>query len=121
MTSSSGEFLEMDMTEEEFAADEGSDRPKRGSDDALAFPEEVLAQTFIDEHLADLRYTALWGQWLTWDGNRWVPDDRLATFSMVRQLCYEQARRAVSRAKASPARARSQPSGVSPDPISRSP
>jgi putative DNA primase/helicase len=83
----------MDMlTEEEFAAE----RPKRSSDDTLAYSDEVLAQTFIDKHLAGLRYTALWGQWLVWDGCRWAPDDRLATFSMVRQLCYEQARQAES-------------------------
>jgi putative DNA primase/helicase len=66
-------------------------------DDALAFSDEVLAQNFIERHLNDLRYTALWGQWLLWDGRRWMPDDKLATFSLVRKLCHEQARQAEGR------------------------
>jgi putative DNA primase/helicase len=60
--------------------------------EALAFSDEVLAQNFIEKHLADVRYTALWGKWLIWDGRRWAPDERLATFSLVRELCYAKAR-----------------------------
>jgi putative DNA primase/helicase len=60
----------------------------------LEFSDEVLAQLFIDQHVDDLRYTALWGKWLIWDGRRWAVDDKLATFSLVRELCYEQARQA---------------------------
>src|SRR5271163_3043699 len=76
------------------AIDSAPMRQKRS--ETLAFSDEVLAQVFIDRHVADLRYTALWGKWLIWDGCRWAPDDRLATFSLVRQLCYEQARQAES-------------------------
>jgi putative DNA primase/helicase len=77
---------------------ETTGRPSAKSrDESLAYSDEVLAQNFIDKHIADLRYTALWGQWLIWDGRRWAPDDKLATFSFVRQLCYEQARQAESR------------------------
>jgi putative DNA primase/helicase len=76
----------------------GADYSKReGCGETLAYSDEVLAQNFIDKHVADLRYTALWGQWLIWDDRRWAPDDRLATFSFVRHLCYEQARKAESR------------------------
>jgi putative DNA primase/helicase len=60
----------------------------------LEFSDEVLAQVFIDQHVDDLRYTSLWGKWLIWDGRRWAIDDKLATFSLVRQFCYEQARQA---------------------------
>jgi len=77
------------------AIDSAPMRQKRS--ETLAFSDEVLAQVFIDRHVADLRYTALWGKWLIWDGCRWAPDDRLATFSLVRQLCYEQARQAESK------------------------
>ena len=85
----------MDVITDEFADDP---REKRsGRNDTLAYSDEVLAQSFIDKHIADLRYTALWGQWLIWDGRRWAPDDKLATFSLVRRLCYEQARQAESR------------------------
>jgi putative DNA primase/helicase len=62
--------------------------------EALAFSDEVLAQLFVGEHQDDLRYTALWGQWLIWEGRRWAQDEKLATFSMVRRLCYEQAQQA---------------------------
>jgi putative DNA primase/helicase len=68
-----------------------------GRNNSLAFSDEVLAQSLIEKHEGDLRYTAIWGQWLIWDGRRWAPDDKLATFSLVRQLCYEQARQAESK------------------------
>jgi putative DNA primase/helicase len=64
---------------------------------SLAFSDEVLAQNFIDRHLDDMRYTALWGKWLIWDGRRWAPDEKLEAFSLVRKLCYEQAQRAKSK------------------------
>jgi putative DNA primase/helicase len=66
--------------------------PRQKRPEALAFSDEVLAQVFIDKHIDELRYTALWGKWMIWDGCRWAKDDKLATFSLVRQLCYEQAR-----------------------------
>jgi putative DNA primase/helicase len=65
--------------------------------DSLAFSDEVLAQAFVNKHFADLRHTALWGQWLIWDGRRWSPDEKLTTFSLARELCYEQAQQAESR------------------------
>jgi putative DNA primase/helicase len=70
---------------------------REGRGETLAYSDEVLAQNFIYKHIADLRYTALWGQWFAWDGRRWAPDDKLVTFSMVRRLCYEHARQAESR------------------------
>jgi putative DNA primase/helicase len=62
--------------------------------EALAFSDEVLAQSFIKKHFLDVRYTALWGKWLIWDGRRWAPDEKLTTFSLVRELAYEKAREA---------------------------
>jgi len=76
-----------------------TERPAKGQGrfETLAFSDEVLAQNFIDKHAADLRYTALWGRWLIWDGRRWAPDEKLETFSLIRKFCYERARQAESR------------------------
>jgi putative DNA primase/helicase len=73
--------------------DAPSTAPERSK---LTFSDEVLAQRFIDRHLAKLRYTALWGRWLIWDGKRWSPDEKLETFSMSRDHCHERARQAES-------------------------
>jgi len=62
--------------------------------DLLTFSDEVLAQRFIDQRRADLRYTASWRQWLIWDGRRWAPDEKLTAFSLVRRFCYERAQQA---------------------------
>jgi putative DNA primase/helicase len=67
------------------------------TDKMLAFSDEVLAQNFIEQRRTDLSYTASWGKWLLWDGRRWVQDEKLAAFSLVRQFCYEQAQQAESR------------------------
>jgi putative DNA primase/helicase len=78
------------------------DAPKIDSGDdalplSLLFSDEVLAQAFIDKHDVNLRYTALWGQWLIWDGRRWMPDEKLEVFSLIRQFCYERAKLAESK------------------------
>ncbi|MGX9431773.1 phage/plasmid primase, P4 family [Bradyrhizobium sp. LeoA1S1] len=64
---------------------------------SLLFSDEVLAQAFIDKHASSLSYTALWGQWLIWDGRRWAPDEKLEVFSLIRQFCYERAKQAESK------------------------
>ena len=51
--------------------------------------EDKLALAFAQEHAGNLRYVAVWGRWLAWDGTRWIPDDTLHTFDRVRSLCRE--------------------------------
>jgi putative DNA primase/helicase len=58
----------------------------------LSLSDEVLAQNFIDAHLADLRYTAMRGRWYIWDGRRWAVDEKLEAFSLVRSFCHSRAR-----------------------------
>ena len=55
-------------------------RPPEYSDDALALG-------FADLHTNDLRYVAVWGRWLMWDGMRWRFDDTLVAYSLVRKIC----------------------------------
>lgn len=49
--------------------------------------EEDLALAFARENEAGLRYCAAWGQWLFWDGVRWVVDKTLLAKDQVRDLC----------------------------------
>lgn len=50
-----------------------------------------LAKFFTELHGLSRKYVAKWGRWLSWDGRRWVPDDTLATFDLVRECCRERA------------------------------
>ena len=56
--------------------------------------EDRLALAFAEEHANNLRYVAAWGQWLGWDGTRWIPDTTLHTFDRVRGLCREMSSKA---------------------------
>ena len=49
--------------------------------------DDALALEFSDLHGDDLRYTAQWGQWSTWDGTRWNRDETCYVFDLVRRLC----------------------------------
>lgn len=60
--------------------DASGDRPPAFSDDALA-------QRFVDQHANHLRFTAAWGRWHVFDDTRWVEDNTLKAFDLVRQSC----------------------------------
>jgi putative DNA primase/helicase len=53
--------------------------------------EEALALAFAARHEADLRHVAKWGKWLRFDGTRWLFDDTLHAFDLVREICREAA------------------------------
>ena len=53
------------------------------------FSDESLALKFAERHADDLRYVAMWGQWLTWDSKRWRRDLTLKGFDLVRAICRE--------------------------------
>src|SRR5262245_62776652 len=55
------------------------------------FTEDALARRFSEKHKDDLRYIALKGQWLKWDGNRWLPEATLLAFDLARDSCREDA------------------------------
>jgi putative DNA primase/helicase len=51
------------------------------------FTEDALALRFSERHADDLRYIATKGQWLKWDGDRWLPEATLLAFDLARKSC----------------------------------
>jgi putative DNA primase/helicase len=51
------------------------------------FSEEALALRFSEQYTEDLRYVSRWGEWMRWDGMRWVADDTLHVFDLARRVC----------------------------------
>lgn len=56
-----------------------ADRPARYSDDTLAL-------RFTDRHGGDLRYVAVWGRWLIWNGRRWASDETQRAVELAREV-----------------------------------
>ena len=70
-------------------------KAREPSDEELARPpaysDEALALRFAERHVAELRYVALWGKWLLYDGVVWRADDTIHAFDMARRICREAA------------------------------
>jgi hypothetical protein len=49
--------------------------------------EDSLARRFAATHAAHMRYVALWGKWLIFDGKVWAHDDTMRVFTLVRRVC----------------------------------
>jgi phage/plasmid-associated DNA primase len=49
--------------------------------------EDALALIFAERYAEELRYVAMWGKWLRYDGTCWHYDDTLHVFDMVRDVC----------------------------------
>jgi putative DNA primase/helicase len=58
---------------------------------APAFSDEALALGFAISSDGELHYVPAWNRWLSWDGQRWLVDERLAAFDRVRKHCRKQA------------------------------
>ena len=54
-----------------------------------AFSEDAIALEFAERHGDEVRYTAKWGKWHLWDGQRWAEDRKRKTFNMARTICRE--------------------------------
>jgi putative DNA primase/helicase len=54
-----------------------------------AASEDAIALAFVTKHCHELRYVALWGRWMKYDGQCWRPDETLRVYDMVRELCRE--------------------------------
>lgn len=52
-----------------------------------AFSDEALALRFATQHADRLRYVALWGKWLIWDGVAWRKDETMHSFDLARHIC----------------------------------
>jgi putative DNA primase/helicase len=51
--------------------------------------EDEFANEFSARHADTLRYVALWGRWLQWDGARWKFEDTLAAYDLARRVARE--------------------------------
>ena len=49
--------------------------------------EDAIGLIFSDKHQDKLRYVALMGKWLLWDGKVWKQDQILEVFDLIRNLC----------------------------------
>ena len=49
--------------------------------------EDALALIFSERHSSDLRYVAVKGQWLKWDGVRWYVEPTRLAFDLIRKCC----------------------------------
>ena len=54
-----------------------------------AFSEDAIALEFTERHRDEVRYTAQWGKWHLWDGQRWAEDRKRKVFNMARAVCRE--------------------------------
>ncbi len=54
---------------------------------APEFGDAALARRFADAHAGDLRYVALWGQWLRYDGKRWAREETKLALNLAREVC----------------------------------
>src|SRR5215470_11535985 len=60
--------------------------PEPSIEQVPAFSDDWLALAFTKRHGKDLRYCALWGKWLVWDGTRWEIDETKKIFDLVRKI-----------------------------------
>jgi putative DNA primase/helicase len=61
------------------------------ADNTDPISEDSLALDFSTRYGGLLRYVPKWGQWLTWTGSRWKPDEVCAAFDRARRVCREYA------------------------------
>ena len=70
---------DLPLSEDEYGANP-DDRPP-------AFSDESLALRFAQQYGDKLRYVALWGKWLIWDGTAWRKDETMRSFDLARAIC----------------------------------
>src|SRR5690242_10125786 len=51
------------------------------------FSDEALALEFARRHADDVRYVAVWREWIIWEGTRWRRDRTLRAFDLARAIC----------------------------------
>jgi putative DNA primase/helicase len=52
-----------------------------------AYTDDALALLFAEQVRDNLRFVNSWGEWLFYDGRRWVADRTLAYFNSARKIC----------------------------------
>jgi putative DNA primase/helicase len=64
-----------------------AERVELDDDQLPAFSQEALAMQFADQHAGMLRYVSKQSRWLIYDGMRWLPDEKMRIFTLVRKFC----------------------------------
>lgn len=64
-----------------------------------AYSDDAMALAFSARHTGQLLYVPAWASWLRWDGCRWLRDDTLHVFDLVRALCRDMAAQAEANEK----------------------
>ena len=64
-----------------------------------AYSDDALALAFSGRHNGQLVFVPAWSSWLRWDGCRWLRDDTLRVFDLIRALCRDEAARAEAEEK----------------------
>jgi putative DNA primase/helicase len=57
------------------------------------YSDDSLALKFTEKHGDDLRYTAVWGHWNSWNGSVWKRDETLTVYDLARRVCREEGTR----------------------------
>ncbi len=60
---------------------------RRNTTPAVDLTEDGLAAEFTRRHRDHLRYVALWGAWMHWDGRCWQREPTLMAFDLARAVC----------------------------------
>lgn len=60
---------------------------RRNTTPAVDLTEDGLAAEFTRRHRDHLRYVALWGAWMHWDGRCWRREPTLMAFDLARAVC----------------------------------
>lgn len=56
--------------------------------------EMALAEMFTEQHAGKLIYVATWGEWMLWNGCRWLKDETREVKHLIRATCLRAAREA---------------------------
>jgi D5-like protein len=62
------------------------ERLRTTADDEVTV-EDSIALNFALMHEENLRYVAAWSKWILWEERRWLEDNTLVAFDLVRQEC----------------------------------
>jgi putative DNA primase/helicase len=63
----------------------------KASSAAAQITEDSLALEFTRRHRDHLRYVALWGAWMSWDGCTWKREQTLEAYDLARLVCRDAA------------------------------
>lgn len=63
---------------------------------AIEMSQDAAAARFAQKFHHNMRYVAMWGKWLIWNGQRWHEDQTLFAFDRARLVCRAMAQEAMS-------------------------